>query len=168
MPIRLPVHDFQPSRCQRRIWKKNQDLTIHIKDDLFCDEHYRLYERYLQYRHPGGGMDNTTPDKYRGFLRCSWMDTRFIEFRLKRKLLCIAVTDFLIDGLSAVYTCYEPGYEKRSLGTFAIMWQVEAAKRFNMPWLYLGYWIEASTKMNYKTRFKPYEVFRNGCWQRYG
>lgn len=166
-PIRMPVHDFQPDRNQRRIWKKNQDLTIHIMDNTFRDEHYLLYERYLQNRHPGGGMDNPTPDKYRGFLQCNWMDIGFIEFRLKHKLLCIAVTDFLIDGLSAVYTFYDPDHQKRSLGAFAIMWQAQAARRFNMPWLYLGYWIKESTKMNYKTRFKPYEIFNNGLWQRY-
>ncbi len=165
IPIRLPVHDFQPNRCQRRIWKKNQDLTTRIMDNSFCDEHYRLYERYLKCRHPDGGMDNTTPEKYQSFLQCNWADTRFIEFRLKQKLLCVAVTDFLADGLSALYTFYDPDYEKRSPGTFAIMWQTEATKRLGMQRLYLGYWIEESAKMSYKIRFKPYEIFSNGVWQ---
>ena len=167
VPIRLPIHDFQPNRTQRRTWKKNQDLTIHITDHSFRDEHYILYKRYLQYRHPGGKMSTTTPEKYQNFLQCNWMDTRFVEFRLKRKLLGIAVTDFLIDSLSSLYTFYDPDHEKRSLGTFGIMWQIEAAQKLDMKWLYLGYWVEGSRKMNYKIRFKPHEIFIKGLWQRH-
>ncbi|MCW8962346.1 MAG: arginyltransferase, partial [Gammaproteobacteria bacterium] len=128
-------------------------------------EHYDLYERYLKARHVDGGMDDTTPDKYRGFLTCDWIDTRFVEFRLHDKLVAVAVTDFLNDGLSALYTFFDPEIEKRSPGTFAILWQINAAKRFNKHWVYLGYWIEESDKMAYKTRFKPYELFIKGYWQ---
>ena len=165
IPIRISTNDFKPNRSQRRVLSNNQDLTVTLCDKEFQDEHFELYTRYLRSRHPGGGMDETTPEKYKGFLTCEWLDTRFIEFRLQGKLICVAATDFMHDGISALYTFYDPEMDKRSLGTFAILWQIDAAKRFNKSWLYLGYWIEESTKMSYKTRFKPYELFINGQWQ---
>jgi arginine-tRNA-protein transferase len=168
IPIRLSAHDFKPNRSQRRIVNRNQDLTITICDKEFQQEHYELYERYLRSRHTDGGMDDTTPEKYRGFLTCEWMNTQFVEFRLEGKLIGVAVTDFLPDGLSALYTFFDPDLTKRSLGTFAILWQIDAAKQFDKQWIYLGYWIEESLKMAYKTRFKPYELFINGYWQQGG
>ncbi len=136
-----------------------------MKDSGFCEEHYALYERYLQSRHPDGGMDDTTPEKYESFLRCQWLDTRFIEFRLEGELVAVAVTDIMADGLSALYTFFDPDLEQRSLGTYAILYQVQAAKDFHMKWVYLGYWIDECNKMNYKTRFRPYEIYKNGQWQ---
>ena len=165
VPIRITANDFIANRSQKRTLRKNRDLTIHICDSQFQDEHYRLYERYLLSRHQNGGMDDTSPDKYKSFLTCDWIDTRFIEFRLNGKLVAVAVTDFMQDGLSALYTFFDPDLKDRSLGTFAILWQIEAAQRFNKQWVYLGYWVEESTKMSYKTRFKPYEIFSNGFWQ---
>ena len=168
IPIRISAHDFIANRSQRRVQKANRDLKITLCDNEFQKEHYELYERYLTSRHKDGGMDDTTPEKYRGFLTCDWMDTRFVEFRLDNRLVCVAVTDFLHDGLSALYTFFDPQLQNRGLGTFAILWQIEAAKRFNKQWVYLGYWINESDKMAYKTRFKPYELFINGYWQQGG
>jgi arginine-tRNA-protein transferase len=165
VPIRISANDFKPNRAQRRVFNKNRDLTVTLCDNEFQQEHYDLYERYLQTRHVDGGMDDTTPDKYSGFLTCDWMDTRFVEFRLQNKLVGVAVTDFMRDGLSALYTFFDPDFNKRSLGTFAILWQIDAARQFNKHWVYLGYWIEESSKMAYKTRFRPYELFLNGHWQ---
>lgn len=164
IPIRIVAEDFRPNRSQKRNLKTNRDLTIHISNSEFSEEHYELYERYLASRHRNGGMDDTTPEKYKSFLTCDWIDTRFIEFRLEKKLVAVAVTDFMQDGLSALYTFFDPDLNQRGLGTFAILWQIEAVKRFNKQWLYLGYWIEESSKMSYKTRFKPYEIYTNGFW----
>lgn len=165
IPIRISALDFRPNRTQRRVLNKNSDLEIIVCDNEFQDEHYELYERYLRSRHEDGGMDDTSPDKYTGFLTCDWMQTRFVEFRLDGKLLGVAVTDFMQDGLSALYTFFDPDMSKRSLGTFAVLWQINAAKEFNKKWVFLGYWIEETRKMSYKTCFKPYEIFVNGRWQ---
>lgn len=165
IPIRLSVRNFKPNRSQQRVLRKNQDLIITPRDKKFDQEHYHLYERYLKVRHINGGMDDTTPDKYYGFLTCDWMDTHFLEIRLQGKLVGVAVTDFLQKSLSALYTFFDPDIEERSLGTFAILWQINAAKRFNKQWLYLGYWIKKCGKMAYKTRFRPYELFVDGRWQ---
>ena len=164
VPIRIVAEDFRPNRSQKRNLKTNRDLTIHITGSEFSEEHYEVYERYLASRHRNGGMDDTSPEKYKSFLTCDWIDTRFIEFRLEKKLVAVAVTDFMQDGLSALYTFFDPDLRQRGLGTFAILWQIEAAKRFNKQWLYLGYWIEESSKMSYKTRFRPYETYTNGFW----
>ena len=165
VPIRIATATFRHNRSQNRCMKRNTDLSVHICDNEFQDEHYQLYEKYLQSRHEDGGMDDTTPDKYRGFLTCEWMDTRFVEFRLGGKLVAVAVTDFMQDSLSALYTFFDPELSERSLGTYAILWQIQAAARFNKDWVYLGYWIEGSGKMSYKTRFKPHELFIEGAWQ---
>ena len=165
IPIRIPAAGFLPNRSQKRCLKKNADLDVHICDSEFREEHYQLYERYLQSRHENGGMDDTTPDKYRGFLTCDWMDTRFVEFRLNEELVAVAVTDFMHDSLSALYTYFHPDMNERSLGTYAILWQLQAAARFNKKWVYLGYWIDGSEKMSYKTRFNPHELFIDGKWQ---
>ena len=169
LPLRLPTRDFTPSRSQRRVWNKNQDLIARIKGDSFSNEHFELYARYQQLRHAGGGMDKLSPRQYLNFLRCDWMgaDTRFVEFRLHGALLAVAVVDFLRHGLAAVYTFYEPRHEKRGLGTFCILWQAQAARRLGLQWLYLGHWIGESAKMRYKNRFKPYEVLAGGMWRRY-
>jgi len=167
IPIRLPVDKFSPSRTQRRIRKKNSDLHVQIRDKAFKEEHYELYVRYLKSRHPDGGMDDATPAKYQSFLYCDWMDTQFIEFRLGNKLLAVAVTDIMNNGLSALYTYFDPEYSSRSLGTHAILWQLEYARQCRMHWLYLGYWIEESPKMSYKTQYRPYEILVDGHWRKF-
>lgn len=167
IPIRLPVDDFQIKRSQRRVWKKNCDLDIKILDNKYKDEHYALYKKYLNSRHPDGGMDDATPAKYQNFLSCEWMNTRFVEFRLHDELLAVAVTDDMSHGLSALYTFFDPEYASRSLGVYAILWQIDQAKKNNKQWLYLGYWIEESPKMSYKTDYHPYETFIDGRWQRF-
>lgn len=140
------------------------DIEVVKQDTRFLDEHYALYKKYMKSRHAGGGMDDTTPKKYKGFLSCEWMTTRYVEFRLGKKLVGVAVTDYLPDGLSALYTFFDPEYKSRSLGTFAILWQIQVAQALNLQWLYLGYWIEECEKMSYKTRFHPYEILIDGRW----
>ena len=168
VPLRLPTRDFAPNRSQRRIWRANKDLVARIRGGAFNKEHFALYKRYQRLRHPGGGMDDSSPRQYLNFLRCGWANTRFVEFRLRGELLAVSVIDFLRHGLSAIYTFYDPRREKRGLGTFCILWQVETARRLGLRWVYLGYWIEGSVKMRYKNRFKPYEVLTDGMWRRHG
>ena len=164
VPVRIPVAHMAHRRRERRIWRGNADLRASPQPSEFRNEHYDLYCRYLAARHPGGGMDNPDPGGYLRFLRSDWCETRFVEFRLAGKLLAVAVTDVLPNGLSAVYTFYEPEAARRSLGTYTILWQVEEARRLGLPWLFLGYWIEACDKMRYKGHFRPLQALRDGHW----
>ena len=109
-------------------------------------------------------MENPTPEAYRSFLRCQWAQTLFIEFRLGKKLLGVAVSDVLPQGLSAVYTFFDPDYSKRGLGTLGVLWQIAEAQRHALDYVYLGYWIAENRKMSYKTAFQPIEGFVNGQW----
>ncbi|MBU3724367.1 MAG: arginyltransferase [Burkholderiaceae bacterium] len=167
VPLRIPVNEFDPNRTQRRIWGKNQDLNANVSDLRFDDEHYALYQRYQSERHAGGGMDHDSREQYAQFLLQSRVDSRLIEFRLASgELKMVSIVDLLTDGLSSVYTFYDPAETHRSLGTYGILWQIDLCQRLSLSHLYLGYWIEQSPKMAYKSLFTPHEVLQNGIWVR--
>jgi arginyl-tRNA--protein-N-Asp/Glu arginylyltransferase len=166
VPVRIPVDEFDLRRVQRRTLAVNGDVTLIPRKPVFVREHYALYERYVAARHAGGSMENPDPDSYIEFLTASWAETVFYEFRAGTRLLAIAVVDHLDDGLSAVYTFYEPTETRRSLGRLAILKQIEIARALGARWLYLGYWIEACQKMRYKTEYQPLEYFHGGEWRR--
>lgn len=164
IPVRIAVKRFAPDRSQRRAWKQHASLTAHECPLEFSEEHYRLYQRYQTSRHAGGGMDLDNREQYTHFLLQSHVDTRIIEFRDNDVLRMVSVIDRLTDGLSSVYTFYDPDLQRSSLGTFGVLWQLEACRRLQLPYLYLGYWIAESRKMAYKARFKPIEAYRKGEW----
>lgn len=164
VPVRIATARFAPNRSQRRLWKKNSDIEIVSRPAAFVAEHFDLYMRYQAARHPRGGMDDPDPQKYVNFLTGRRVETVFYEMREAGRLLGVAVVDRMNDGLSAVYTFYEPDEIARGLGTYAILWEVEHARALGLPWLYLGYWIAESRKMAYKTNFRPIEAYRNGQW----
>lgn len=164
IPIRVPVAQFVATRSQRRALSRNCDVSVIRKPAAFDPEHFALYRRYLAARHPNGGMDDPRPQDYMNFLACSGLETGFYEFRTGPTLLAVAVADHLAAGLSAVYTFFEPNAEQRSLGTYAILWEIAEAQRLGLPWLYLGYWIPECQKMSYKSRFGPVEMYRHGRW----
>lgn len=161
---RIPVADFAPDRSQRRCAKRNADLAIEVVPAAFNEERYALYERYLRSRHAGGGMDDASPDDFNRFLFTAWSPTSFIEFRAAGRLLAVAVTDACSDSLSAVYTFYDPDEDARSLGTFAILSQIELARSRRLAYVYLGFWIPGHPKMDYKQRFRPLEILDGGRW----
>jgi len=170
IPVRIPASDFQPNRGQQRVWRRNQDLNItEVKAD-YTDEHFALYRRYQRTRHAGSSMDTDDPDRYRDFLFGTIADTRLIEMRApafgngKGKLLCVAVIDVLDDGLSAVYTFFDPGETRRALGVFSVLYEVELAKSLGLPYTYLGYLIADSPKMSYKINYQPLQAFQSGKW----
>ena len=163
-PCRIDVEHFQPDRAQKRCLKRNADLTIVECMPGYNRERHALYERYLRTRHPGGGMDDADASDFRRFLTAPWSPTLFLELRLGTRLLAVAVTDVCANGISAVYTFYDPDETARSLGTCAILQQVELARRRGMPWLYLGFWIDGHPKMDYKRRFKPLQVRGTDGW----
>ncbi|MEE8211960.1 MAG: arginyltransferase [Acidiferrobacterales bacterium] len=164
VPVRVPVATFKPNRSQKRTWQKNRDLTMRRVDAKYHQEHFELYVRYQRARHPGGSMDEPDPEKYVKFLLAQHVHTHFYEMRLGHKLLGVAVADVFPDGLSAVYTFFEPADSKRSLGIYAVLLEIAEAKSLGLPWLYLGYWIEESPKMSYKHNFRPLEVYKDGHW----
>ncbi|WP_049722124.1 arginyltransferase [Gilvimarinus polysaccharolyticus] len=164
MSCRIPVNQFRPNRSQRRCAKRNQDLDICFIDDISSDEHYALYEHYINTRHRDGDMFPPTREQYNAFLSREWGVTRFIEYRSQGALVGVAVCDQLQTGLSAVYTFFDPEMTPRSLGVFAILVQIEQAKRMGLAYVYLGYWIRECRKMAYKTQYRPLQILTNKCW----
>jgi leucyl-tRNA---protein transferase len=167
IPVRIPVNEFKPRRNQKRTWNNNQDLSISISPAEFREEHFLLYDKYLSMRHPDGGMDNPSRESYKEFLWSSWSETFFHEFRLEDKLVAVAVVDQLQDGLSAVYTFFDPDMQYRSPGKFSILYLIEHAKQSGIKWLYLGYWIANCDKMKYKIDFQPVECFIDKEWKKF-
>jgi arginyl-tRNA--protein-N-Asp/Glu arginylyltransferase len=166
VPVRTKVNEFIANRSQRRAWKRHEDLRTEILPLQFEDEHFALYQRYQSQRHAGGGMDQDDKDQYTQFLLQSRVDTRLVEFREPNGLLRMAsIIDILEDGLSSVYTFYDPDVPGSAYGTYNVLWQLVQAAELNMPYLYLGYWIEESRKMSYKTNFQPLQGLLDGRWQ---
>jgi len=165
VPLRIPVNRFNPNRTQRRVWKKNNDLSMHAGPLRFDDQHYSLYQRYQSLRHAGGGMDQDSREQYAQFLLQSRVNSQLIEFRSPDGTLkMVSIVDVLSDGMSSVYTFYDPQDSARSLGTFGILFQIDQCQQMSLAHLYLGYWIRESPKMAYKSLFKPYEILQNGIW----
>ncbi|MEW5893618.1 MAG: arginyltransferase [Pseudomonadota bacterium] len=166
VPVRVPVDEFVPNRSQRRCAARNRDLALELKPLDFEEEHYRLYRRYQQARHAGGGMDEDDREQYRSFLLKSQVDSALAEFRLDGEVVMVGLIDRLLDGLSAVYTFYAPELARRSLGVYGVLAEIELARKLGLPYLYLGYWIEHSRKMAYKTQYQPIQGLLDGQWQR--
>jgi arginine-tRNA-protein transferase len=164
IPVRVPAERFRGDRGQRRVWKRNQDLAVIPCPQVYEPEHFDLYQRYQATRHARGELNDPDPKKYATFLCVHGKNTVFYEFRHERKLLAVAVTDILPDGLSAVYTFFDPDEKRRALGVYSVLWQIEEAKARSLQWVYLGYWIEECQKMSYKANYRPLELFINGRW----
>lgn len=165
VPARIPVLDFLANRNQRRTWRQNQQITAHITTPVFNQEHFDLYRRYIRTRHRDGGMDNPSEENYLEFLSSAWTMTEFVEFRDDSKLVAVAVMDILNHGLSCVYTFFDPENSSASLGRYALLWQIEEARRRGLTWVFLGFWINDCKKMQYKQEYRPLELFLDNRWQ---
>ena len=166
VPARVRVADFQPRRRHKRLRRRNADLTVSEEPARYTREVYSLYARYIDQRHGDGDMFPPSEEQFTSFLTCDWADTRFYCFRdPRRRLVAVAVTDLLDDGLSAVYTFFDPDQPDRGLGVNALLWQIEAAHARGMPYLYLGYWIRQCQKMSYKSQYQPLELLDGGDWR---
>ncbi len=166
VPVRLIVDEFDPNRTQRRALKRHGNMSYHMLPLRFEQEHFELYRRYQSQRHPGGGMDQDDQQQYRQFLLESGVSTNLVEFRENDVLRMVSLVDVVNDGLSAVYTFFDPAIEQASFGTYNVLWQIQRCRALRLPYLYLGYWIADSPKMAYKVRFRPLEGLVDGHWQR--
>ena len=164
IPARVPVEHFVPKRSQRRTLKRNDDIRVVELDDINNDETFDLYRRYIEARHNDGDMYPPSRDQFQSFLSAEWGVTRFYGFTIEERLVGVAVADRLDDGLSAIYTFYDPDLQDRSLGTFAVLWQIEKTRELGLHYLYLGYWIKECQKMAYKIQYRPLELYVNGNW----
>ena len=164
IPSRVVVDAFEPRRSQRRVLKANEDVRVEIEEAQFSRRHYHLYERYISLRHADGDMYPASEDQYRSFLLSPWSQSVFLSIYQGNRLLSVAVTDRQDNGLSAIYTFFEPTEDKRSLGTLSILKQLELCRDLGLPYLYLGYWIRECQKMSYKTQFRPTELFVKSRW----
>lgn len=165
VPVRIDTSKFIPNRSQRRSWHRHNKLavTLHALHDH--EEYFALYQRYQIARHPGGNMENDSREQYRNFLLGSHADSMLVEFREQGILRMVSIIDILEDGLSSVYTFYEPDMAQASFGTYNVLWQIELCRQLQLDYLYLGYWIEQSRKMAYKTNFRPLQGLMQGEWQ---
>ncbi|MEW5755790.1 MAG: arginyltransferase [Pseudomonadota bacterium] len=168
LSIRIPVAHFQPNRQQRRTWNKNQDLEFAATQTPDRAAHSELFSRYLKSRHPGGGMDQMDTDTQFAFLTSDWSETWFYEFREADRLVAVAVTDRLTNGLSAIYSYFSPEDAVwRSLGVYMVLWQIHQARQLDLSWVYLGFWIAGSPRMAYKSNYQPAEALKDNQWQKF-
>jgi arginine-tRNA-protein transferase len=176
--VRVIAADFAPSRNMRRIAERNADMAGHMRSPAPTSEQYSVFRAYLDARHRDGGMADMTVLDYAMMIEDSHVDTRIIEYRRREphlgvngrntgQMLAVALTDVLSDGLSMVYSFFEPDEGERSLGTFMILDHIERAKRMGLPYVYLGYWVPGSRKMDYKGRFLPQERLMPSGWSRF-
>ncbi len=170
--VRLPVAEFAFSRSQRRILNRNADLSGAMVEAEATPEQFDLLRRYLAARHPGGGMSDMGWSDYVAMVEDTAVRTHVIEYRLPSRdggpgdLAGVCLTDLLGDGLSMVYSFFEPDLERRSPGVFAILDHVRQARAVGLPYLYLGYWVRGSDKMDYKAGFRPLEALGLMGWSR--
>jgi arginyl-tRNA--protein-N-Asp/Glu arginylyltransferase len=165
VPVRVVIEDHKPNRVQRRTLRRHSELTSEMLELKYSAEHYALYLRYQSERHSGGGMDQDSREQYRHFLLQSNVDSRLVEFREDGILRMVSIIDELQDGVSSVYTFFDPDVSGASFGTYNILWQIELCRRLDLPYLYLGYWIAQSRKMTYKIQFQPMQGLIDGRWQ---
>lgn len=165
--VRIPVTEFKPSKRFRRVLSRNSDVAVRALDSIASNEEaLALYTRYINTRHQDGDMYPATKEQFDSFILSTSEATRFFGFYLDDRLICIAVCDQLLQGLSAVYTFFDPDKGNRSLGSFAILWMIQAARENNLPYVYLGYWVKECPKMEYKLDYRPIELLRDKRWIR--
>lgn len=169
--VRILVDAFEPSKTFRRVIAANQDLTAHAVDALACEEHFHLLKAYLDHRHKGGGMSGMGILDFVAMIEDTTIDTHIVEYRLppdrprdSGRLVACALTDTMSDGLSMVYSFFDPEFDRRSLGNFMVLHHIERARAAGMPHVYLGYLVEGCRKMSYKARYEPLEAHGPDGW----
>jgi leucyl-tRNA---protein transferase len=166
--VRVVAKDFRPSQSMRRIARRNADVVSDMRIAVPTSEQYAIFRAYLDSRHRDGGMADMTVLDYAMMVEDSHIETRIIEYRLRESgdLVAMALTDVLGDGLSMVYSFFEPDLSARSLGTLMVLDHISRAQRMGLSYVYLGYWVRGSRKMDYKGRFLPQERLMPEGWER--
>lgn len=168
-PVRIVVAAFEPSRARRRILRKNADLVRTIRAPKATSDQFSVLRGYLDARHPEGGMAEMTVLDYASMVEETAVDTAIIEYRAsddagRQTLLAVALSDRLADGLSMVYSFFEPDEDARSLGAYMILDHIALARELALPYVYLGYWVQGSPKMDYKRSYQPLERLTPNGW----
>lgn len=162
---RIPITRFKPSRSQRRILRRNADLSRAFVEAEATSEQFELLQRYLNARHPGGGMTEMGWLDYVAMVEDTAVRTHLIEYRnVEGRLVAAVLTDLLSDGLSLVYSFFEPSEARRSLGQYVVLDHIRQATAVGLDQVYLGYWVQGSSKMDYKSRFQPLQTLRGELW----
>ncbi len=176
--VRVIVDEFKPAKSAKRVLKRNHDISSTVCDAKATPEQFSLFRDYIESRHGGGGMADMSVLDYASMVEDTFVDTRLIEYRFKPDislagpdnrrgpLIGAALSDILSDGLSMIYSYFDPHLRDRSLGTYMILDHIERARKLGLPYLYLGYWVRGSEKMDYKRRFQPQEQLMADGWQR--
>ena len=168
MSARIPSKDFRPSKSQKRILSKNEDIVRVINPALATDPQYELFKNYIKKRHAHGGMSDMDAEDFSSMIEETNVDSKLIEYYIngstKLELVSFSLIDILDDGISMVYSVFDPELRDRSLGTYMILDHNNLALEMNLKFVYLGYWVKGSSKMDYKRRFSPLEVFTNDKW----
>ena len=168
--VRVPVNTFEPSRNFRRTVKSNDDLVGTVVRSQASSEHYALFRSYIDQRHGEGGMADMSVLDFSAMVDDNFVDSRLVEYRQKTgdgspgELLACVLIDILGDGISMIYSFYDPSQRRRGLGTYMILDAISRVKRLGLPYLYLGYWVRGSHKMDYKARFLPQERLTVEGW----
>jgi arginine-tRNA-protein transferase len=163
--IRVPVHEFRPSRAQRRCGRRNADLEVSVGEPEPDPEKLALYRRYLGHRHDG--QMQGSPEEFHGFLYSSPLETLELVYRLEGRVVAVGLADAEPEALSAVYCYFDPELERRSLGVFNVLRLVEEARLRRSTWVYLGFYVAGCAAMSYKAGYRPCELFRSdGGWER--
>jgi arginine-tRNA-protein transferase len=173
MSIRIPVADFRPSRSQRRVLRRNGDLAVRACEAWATEAQFSLFRRYLDDRHAQGGMADMDAFDYASMVDETPVNSTVVEYTCDRgdgappRLIAACLSDILSDGLSMVYSFFEPAEQGRSLGAFMIMDHMRLASEMGLPYVYLGYWVAGSPKMHYKIGYRPFELCDGSTWRRF-
>ena len=164
--VRVPVNTFDPGLSFRRVLRANSDLESVVTRPQATQEHYSLFRAYIDARHGEGGMAEMTALDFSAMVDDAFVDNRLVEYRHResRQLLAAVLIDILGDGISMIYSFFEPDHGDRSLGTYMIIDSIARARRLGLPYLYLGYWVRGSSKMDYKAKFLPQERLTSQGW----
>ncbi|WAR46731.1 arginyltransferase [Methylomonas rapida] len=165
VPTRVPVKSFKPDRKQRRCLRRNANTEVVVKPPEFNERHFDLYRQYQLARHDKNSANDISREDYLHFLSSNWSDTWFVEFLIEGQLAAVAVVDALENALSAVYTFFDPAFDAFSPGVFAVLWQIDAAQKLGLDYVYLGFWIKDCRKMRYKIQYQPLEGLIDQQWQ---
>ena len=167
LSARIDVNKFNMSKSQKRVFNRNKGLKRQATSPWATEDQYHLFRRYLSSRHASGGMADMDVFEFAAMVEETPIRTKIIEYTREEKLLAVAITDLIDDGLSMVYSFYEPENNNLSLGTYLILDHIELAKEVGLPYLYLGYWVPDSPKMGYKANFSGLEIYHQNKWQAY-